>query len=145
VFFEQEVDGGAQAIDVLDLASGAIERVTSPNSSQPAPSPKRDEMVYLRTEGDDDSVMLLDLTTKRSRLLLPHYLPSFAGRFSADGERIFLFDESQAQEYDVAKRKVVHHYAGIDSLMGFTPTASSAVISRSTWAGDIWIASVDVE
>ena len=146
IFFGVNFDDGTSEIDALTLADGTIERIVPPGASLPALSPTDDGLIYARAEKDgSQSVVLLSLATRRTRVLVPNFLPNTAGWFSPDGARYVAYDDFQALEVDLATHAVVRRYQSSDSLMGLAYSSAGAFLARSTWSGDIWIANIALE
>lgn len=141
LYFEVQLSDGATEIAAIPVAGGPVERIAPSGSATPSASPRRDELIFARTENEGGSVMLMDLATRRTRVLVKGFLPNIAGWYSADGARYLMYDDIEAMEIDVASGRVVHRFrAGADSITGASYGGSGVLLTRSIWSGDLWIA-----
>jgi Tol biopolymer transport system component len=141
--FEVQLADGATEIASVPVEGGAIERIAGPGSGLPSASPKRDEIAFTRTEKGSGSIVLMDLATKRTRVLVPNVVPNLGGWFSADGARYVTYTDLEAFEIDVATGRQLHRLqAGADSLTGVAYGGGGVLLTRSIWSGDLWTAKI---
>jgi serine/threonine-protein kinase len=147
IYFTSLRRGKGMFIEIVPEGGGTPRRFVDEQMNMIAFSPKGDvAIVELRDKAHKDRSIpaVLDLATRRHRPLSPELGAGHYERasFDARGERAALVQgDNVLVEVDVASGKVLRRLdAGNDLVSNPTYVDGELIVSRATWAGDLWVA-----
>ena len=143
VYFQTRAPDGRSRVDAVPFTGGPS-RTLREGAAGPATTPGADLLAFLAVEGTagEGVATVLDLHTGRARPLSSHLGPARGIRLSPDARRAVVIQGSiGAVEVNVAGGAVVTRYdAGSDQITGVTYLGEEILLSRTLWAGNLWIA-----
>jgi eukaryotic-like serine/threonine-protein kinase len=143
VYFETSSAARHHALARVALEGSPATTKLLDDAERPCASPADDRMLYLASEGEQGTPMLLDLTTRKSRRLSKSFGKGNYGgaHFSPDGARVALtLGLNDVVEVDVKTGDVVRRFKSGDQITSLTYMGRDLVVSRDGWRGDVWLA-----
>jgi hypothetical protein len=99
--------------------------------------------VYLASDAEQGTPMVLDLATKKSRRVSKALGKGSYGalRFSPDGKKIALaVGLNDVVEVDAATGDVMRRFSSGDEVTALTYAGADLVVAKEAWRGDVWMA-----
>ena len=148
VVFTRRLPDGTERVHAVSVEGGEPSTLLDPGSSQAAPSPVDDRIVYLACTAASHCVpTIADLATGRSHALSPKLAEGryMSVAFSRDGKRVAVVaGESGVVEVDAATGAVLRKGDAGNMLQSLRYVRDELWAARAGDRGNVWMADVEL-